>query len=275
MTLALVIALALLQGVTEFLPVSSSGHLRLLEAWFGIETEQTLLDIVLHVGTLVPVVIVYRAELGRMARASAAALREPRRLLADADARLVLLVGAATVPTGVVAVLFGDVMERLALDIRAVAACLALTGCILLGMGVLERRAAASDRPLRTLADLTLRDALIIGTLQGIAILRGVSRSGTTITAGLLVGLDRRSAAAFSFLMAIPAILGALVLALRHGAPPGQGLSIFLVGGLVAAASGTLALRWLLRLLQKGQLHHFAWYCFALSASAFAWTFFR
>jgi undecaprenyl-diphosphatase len=275
MTLALVIALAILQGLTEFLPVSSSGHLRLLQSFFGVEAEQTLFDIVLHVGTLVPVVIVYRGELGRMLRSGLSALKKPSDFLADADARLILLVGAATVPTAIIAIAFGDVMERLALDIRAVAACLALTGFILLGMGALERRAQRTKRPLRTLADLTFKDALLIGTLQGFAILRGVSRSGTTITAGLLVGLDRKSAAAFSFLMAIPAILGALVLALRHGAPDGQGLPIFLIGGAVAAISGTIALRWLLRLLQKGQLHHFAWYCFALAATAFTWTFFR
>ncbi len=275
MSLGLVIALAIVQGLTEFLPVSSSGHLRLLESFFGVDAEQTLFDIVLHVGTLVPVVIVYRGELGRMVRSGLGALKRPSEFLADADQQDEAGVGAATVPTAVVALLFGDVMERLALDIRAVAACLALTGFILLGMGALERRAAQSQRPLRTLADLRLRDALLIGTLQGFAILRGVSRSGTTITAGLLVGLDRKSAAAFSFLMAIPAILGALVLALRHGAPAGQGLPIFLIGGLVAAISGTIALRWLLRLLQKGRLHHFAWYCFALSAIAFTWTFYR
>jgi undecaprenyl-diphosphatase len=275
MTLALVIALAVLQGLTEFLPVSSSGHLRLVQTFFGVETEQTLFDIVLHVGTLVPVVVVYRAELGRMTRASLAALKTPSQFLADADARLVLLVGAATVPTAIIALAFGDVMERLALDIRAVALCLAGTGFILLGLGALERRAARAARPRRTLAELTLRDALIIGTLQGFAILRGISRSGTTITAGLLVGLDRKSAAAFSFLMAIPAILGALVLALRHGAPPGQGLPLYLVGGAVAAVTGTFALRWLLRLLNGGKLHHFAWYCFALAAAAMTWTFFR
>ncbi|MGM0574814.1 MAG: undecaprenyl-diphosphate phosphatase [Myxococcota bacterium] len=269
--LGLVVALAVLQGLTEFLPVSSSGHLRLLSEWFGVDDPQTLFDIVLHVGTLVPVMLVYRRVLGKMATSAWRVVRAPRTLGDEPHARLVLLVGVATVPTGIIAMTVGYAMEALAADIGFVAAALAVNGGMLLLLGVLQRRADEPDR--RTLEQLRVRDALIVGTIQGLAIFRGISRSGSTITAGLLCGIEREAAAAFSFLLAIPAILGALVMEFDAEALSGQGLPAFLVGGVVSALSGLFALLVLLRMLRRGRLHHFAWYCFALAGLAFWWRF--
>lgn len=261
--------LGVLQGLTEFLPVSSSGHLRLLAAWFGLEEPQTLFDVVLHIGTLVPVVIVYRAELGRMIAAAWRVVRGRSTPRTDADARLVALVIVATIPTGLLGVGVGGFFEALSADVGWVALALAVNAGILLTLGALTRR--AEGRPGRGLAELTLRDALVVGVVQGLAVFRGISRSGSTITAGMACGLDREAAAAFSFLLAIPAICGALVLTFDLDAFRGEAWAPVLVGGVVAAVSGLVALRFLLRLLRRGRLHHFAWYCLAIAAIAGYW----
>ena len=275
MGLALVIGLGILQGLTEFLPVSSSGHLRLLAVWFGIEDPQTLFDVILHVGTLVPVCIVYRGELLRMTGQLLSWLRAPTPTsLPDLPfARLALLVVLGTIPTGLIGVGLGGIFEELALDVAVVGAALAVNGFILLGLGALQQR-RPDDTPGRSITELTIADALIIGTAQGFAVFRGISRSGSTITMGLARGLSREAAAAYSFLLSIPAILGALVLTLaRDPVIIGDAWSTYLVGGLAACVSGTIALILLLRLLNRGRLQHFAWYCFALSAAAIAWRF--
>lgn len=269
MTVALVIALAVVQGLTEFLPVSSSGHLRLLQRIFGVEEPQTLFDVVLHVGTLIPVLFVYRREIGRMILGLWRSIRG----LADednkADARLALFVVAGSVPTAIIGIGLGDVMESLALDLGWVALALTLNAGILFGLGVVQRR--DDERTGRTLRELRLSDALIVGSVQGMAVFRGISRSGSTITAGMLTGLDREAAAAFSFLLSVPAILGALILKLDLEVITAEGLGIYLLGGAVACISGAIALFVLLRLLRRGRLHLFAWYCLAVAALAFFW----
>ena len=273
----LVIALAALQGLTEFLPVSSSGHLRLLAEAFGVDEPQTLFDILLHVGTLVAVFIVYRAVFGRMLGSLGRVLRRPgevrQQFTADPDLRLFVYATLATVPTGLIAIVAGDAMEQLAVHVGAVGAALMINGGILLVLRMLTvgRWHASAAHPRRSIDGLRLRDALLIGTAQGVGIIRGISRSGTTITTGMLTGLDQEAAATFSFVMAVPAILGALVMHLRHGGLSADGLVHALVGAAVAAAVGTVALLLLLRLLRGGRLHLFAWYCFALGAAAILW----
>lgn len=273
----MVLALAALQGLTEFLPVSSSGHLRLLAEAFGVEEPQTLFDIMLHVGTLVAVFIVYRALFARMLVALGRALRRPgavrQQLASDPDLRLFVFATIATVPTGLIAIALGDTMEALAVHVGAVGAALMVNAGVLfvLRMLTIGRWKASEERPRRMIEDLRLRDALIVGTAQGVGIVRGISRSGTTITAGILTGLDQSAAAAFSFVLAVPAILGALVMHLRAGGLSADGLLHAVVGAAVAAVVGTIALLLLLRLLKRGRLHLFAWYCLALGAAAVVW----
>ncbi len=271
MGLTLAILLGALQGATEFLPVSSSGHLRLLAAWFGIDEPQTLFDVVLHVGTLVPVLFVYRAEVGRMVTAVMRVIARRTSPASDVDARLALYVVIATIPTAGIALTLGGIFESLSVDVAWVAAALTLNAGVLLVLGRLSARDAAT--PGRGLDELTLRDALVVGVVQGFAVFRGISRSGSTITAGMASGLDREAAATLSFLLSIPAICGALVLTFDASALSGDALLPAIVGGVVAALSGLLALKFLLRLLRHGRLHHFAWYCLVIAGAAMYWRF--
>lgn len=270
-TLALAIALGVLQGLTEFLPVSSSGHLRLLSELFGVQDPQTFFDILLHLGTLVAVVIVFRDVFWRMITATGRVLRRPGRLAeglrAEPDARLVVFAGIATIPTGAIGVLLGDFMEGLSTDVWVVGCGLLVTAAILVLLGRLTTGAAA-ERQGRGLAELTLTDALVVGTVQGLAVFRGISRSGSTITAGLMTGLDREASAALSFVLSVPAILGALVMKFDSSAFDTDGVVVYAAGAITSAVVGTLALLVLLRMLRAGKLHHFAWYCLALGIAA-------
>ena len=269
MTVALVIVLAVVQGLTEFLPVSSSGHLRLIQRIFGVAEPQTFFAVVLHVGTLVPVLFVYRREIGRILKGVWTSIRRTAGPDEAADFRLGMLVVLGSIPTGFIGIGLGDMMESLALDLGWIAAALTLNAGILFGLGVVQKR--AEGKAGRGLRELTIRDALLVGTVQGMAVFRGISRSGSTITAGMLSGLDREAAAAFSFLLSVPAILGALLLKLDLSVITADGLGIYIIGGLVACASGTAALLFLLRLLRRGRLHLFAWYCLFVAALAIYW----
>lgn len=267
MGLGLVIALAVLQGLTEFLPVSSSGHLRLLATFAEIEEPQTLFDIVLHVGTLVPILVVYRTQVIRLVSACGRVALSPRTWREEPDAKVAWWLVVASVPTVVIALALGDFTEALAMDIRWVAAALAVNGCVLLWLGALCKSAEAEGVPeRRDLHQMTARDAVVVGVVQGFAIFRGISRSGSTITASMVCGLEREAAASFSFLLSIPVILGALILKWDAEVVSSMSWQTLVLGGSVAAAVGTGALLLLLGLLKKGRLHLFAWYCFGLAA---------
>jgi len=274
MTLGVVLLLAVLQGLTEFLPVSSSGHLKLLQSAFGIQEPQTAFDVVLHLGTLVAVVGVYRREVGRILASlarSAARLARGRTagLLADEpDTRLALLLLLGSVPAGLVGVLLGDFLEARLASPLTVGLMLFVTAALLV-MGGRSRVGRGADTG-RDLHALTVRDALVIGTFQAVAVLRGVSRSGSTIAAGLLVGVRREDAARFSFLLSIPAILGAALLELRDTTAIGLSPVLLALGGVAAAVVGWIALLTLIRVVRAGRLDSFAWYCVALGAVAIA-----
>jgi len=241
-----------------------------MAAFFGIAEPQTFLDVALHVGTLVPIVLIFRAPIVRIMRELAAVGRRRATLGDSPYARLGLLVALASIPTGILGIALGPAMEALASDVLWVGVALGVNGCILLVLGRVSDRleAGAAARPLEA---MTIRDALVIGVIQGGAIFRGISRSGSTITAGIFTGLDREAAATFSFLISIPAILGALVLKLAQGGLAGVDPVAVALGVVVSAAVGWLALTWLLRLLHGGRLGHFAWYCFVLSGVTILW----
>jgi undecaprenyl-diphosphatase len=266
------ILLAVVQGATEFLPISSSGHLVLGQTFLGISEPQLLFDIVLHVGTLLAVVVFYRDSIRDIVVDSWSGAQnvvrtgKPASFFDGEGARVAALVGLATIPTG----LLGVALERL-LDpeggeriITASVVCgvLIVNGFILITHRWLDEREVERDG-LLTVWKLTLLGALFIGLAQGVAVLPGISRSGTTITAALLVGVTRTQAARFSFLLSIPAILGALVLKFDPTVFAGStdGLFVFILGALVAAVVGYLCLRLLVLLLERAQFHHFAWYC--------------
>lgn len=277
MTLLLVLLLAVLQGLTEFLPVSSSGHLRLLQAAFDLEDPQTAVDVVLHVGTLVAVCLVYRADLirvlqsvfrsgGRLLRGEAAGT-----LAAEPDTRLALLLIVGTIPAGLLGVLAGGLLESHLTGTLFVGVFLIGNGFILMLGG--RTPVARGEEEGRPIEELGIRDALLVGMAQAFALLRGISRSGTTISAALLLGIRREDAARFSFLLSVPAILGAAVLELRHLEPgEGPGALALAAGAAVAAVVGWGALRLLLHLVRNGRLDRFAWYCWALGLTAIVLT---
>ena len=237
--------LAIVQGVTEFLPISSSGHLLVLEHWMDLSSDLTDINIVLHAGTLLSILIVYRARIGRM-------LFSDRRLLA--------LVFAGTIPAVAIGLGVKLCLESL-LEIPLVAAvCLPVTGAILFWC---QRHPPGE----LICENLSWKGAVAIGFAQAFAILPGISRSGTTIAAGLACGLSREEAAAFSFLLAIPAISGAAVLesvSVLKGEPISTPLSMLLAGAILAAVVGWFSLHWLLKVLQRGQLQYFGVWCVLL-----------
>ncbi|MBU2552292.1 MAG: undecaprenyl-diphosphate phosphatase [Proteobacteria bacterium] len=259
------VTLGLIQGLTEFLPVSSSGHLVLGQHLFGIKEPEILFDVLLHLGTLAAVFIVFRRDIASLVREF---FRLPTRLknravAAEAwrtedDFRLLILIVAGSVPTALIGLLFKDIFESLFASTRAVGLALIVTGVVLF-----LTRWSAGARGRKTGA-FRAGDALIVGLAQGLAITPGLSRSGLTISTGLYLGLDRDLAARFSFLLSIPAIFGALILQLRSAAPTSFSPLDMGLGFLAALISGLAALVVLLRLVRGGRLHYFAWYCWAI-----------
>lgn len=252
--------LGVIQGLTEFIPVSSDGHLaaaQLLLPGFG--QVGLLFDVMLHVGTLTAILIYYRKLLAREVSGLASADPAER----QSAWRLVALLAAATIPTGVVGLLLKHTVEQTKSDPRFVGAMEILTG-LYLAVSYL-RRDGRKDRQ-----TMTMLDAVVIGTVQGLAVLPGLSRSASTIAFGLLLGLTGRWAADFTFLVAIPAIVGAagleIVSALRSEGPgffATPGFARYLAGAAIAGIVGYMTIGLLIRLVSTRKVHWFAVYCFA------------
>ncbi|MGD8541064.1 MAG: undecaprenyl-diphosphate phosphatase [Desulfobacteraceae bacterium] len=268
------VTLGVVQGLTEFLPVSSSGHLVLFQNLFGFTEPELLFDISLHVGTLLAICLVFYRELGSLLTTL---LRLPWLLKAagglrplfaqNQDVRLVALIVLGSIPTAFLGLIFHRVADRIFGSVGIVGAMLLITGTLLW----LTRRPAGRSR---LLPQVHTRDALTIGLVQGMAILPGISRSGSTICAALFLGIDRELAGRYSFLLSIPAIIGALALGLEgYRADASVPVAMMLLGGATAAVTGYAALRLLLWVVQRGRLHRFAPYCWAvgLAALAVAW----
>jgi undecaprenyl-diphosphatase len=251
--------LGAIQGLTEFLPISSDGHLSAAEVLLPRFAQVgVLFDVMVHVGTLVAVVIYFRRQLIEDARGLLSRDRTRQR-----DSwKLAVLVVVATVPTGIVGLLLKRAVEESKRDMRFVGSMEILTGLFLLLS--LFARERGRDR-----SATTVWDAILIGLVQGLAVLPGLSRSASTIAFALLVGLARRWAVTFSFLLLLPAVLGASVLEL-FGAWEERGSSFFAgpdfakyVGGaVVAGVVGYFSIGWLIRVVIARRLHWFAIYCF-------------
>jgi len=264
--------LGVIQGLTEFLPISSSGHLVLFQNLLGFREPELLLDICLHLGTLAAVVVVFRHEIRQIIATlfTLPSLLGPagglRPLLREnPQVRICFLILLGSVPTAVMGFLFHRAADRIFGSIELVGVMLLITG----GLLWFTRRVHGPGRPLQRMRIL---DALYIGLAQGLAILPGISRSGATISTALYLGLERRLAGRFSFLLSIPAILGALVLELKsanlHASATVGGI---VLGTAAACISGYFALIALLRLVEKGRIQFFAPYCWLLGAAALIW----
>jgi undecaprenyl-diphosphatase len=263
------VILGIVQGLTEFLPVSSSGHLVLGQFLAGLQEPELLFNISVHGGTLLAVLAVFHRDLlgllGALGRVPAAMRLEGglSTLVMDrSEARLLLMIAVGSVPTAIMGLLFARVAEELFGTIRLVGFALLITGLFLW----FTRRLGTEGRLLN---EMRWRDALIIGIAQGIAIIPGISRSGATIATALYLGIDRELSGRFSFLLSIPAIVGALVLSLNGNLfSSNLPVGVILAGSLSAALVGYSALRILLRIVKRGQLHNFAPYCWLVGAGA-------
>lgn len=244
------ILLGFVQGATEFLPVSSSGHLVIGETLLGVEAPGIVFEVAVHVATLVSIFVAYRTRVWELGKGALA--RDPSAL------RYLALIVLASVPAGLVGVLAKDQVEALFESPVVPGIGLLITGVLLWSTRTALPRATGSVS--------TWTIALAIGVAQALAITPGISRSGTTIVAALWLGVEAREAAAFSFLMAIPAIAGAAVLQLPDLAGSGVDWGAILAASVVAALTGVFAIRTLVALLASRSFHAFAPYCWTVGA---------
>lgn len=246
------IFLGIIQGLTEFLPVSSSGHLVLFQRLLNMPETGLLLEILLHIGTLVAVLVVFWDDWWMM-------LRHP---LKDPTVRLLII---ATIPAVVVTLLLGDWLDR-AFSGWFLGISFLITSALLLASDWLANRSGSTGRRTRTAVnEMQYKQALAMGAMQAVAIVPGISRSGATIVGGLASGVPRRTAAKFSFMMSAIATVGSLVFKLKDfievGGSAFEGGWLAAILGMIAAAiSGYLAIRWMIRLISRISLKWFGLY---------------
>ena len=261
------ILLGLVQGLAEFLPISSSGHLSVLQNLFhlnSLEEGHLFFDVLLHLGTLVSIFICYWKDIKDMVREVFIVLRGGRTVSGELvkqplpAARLFLMLVIATLPL-VLIVPINDLVEQLYYQTWFIGVAFLLTGCLLY---VSDRMTPGT----KTEKNMRIRDALIIGCCQCVATIPGLSRSGTTITAGIATGLDRGFAMRFSFLLSIPAVLGANILSIFNAVSEGfetSLLPVYLVGMLAAVVSGIAAIMLMKLISRKNKFGFFTYYCWA------------
>lgn len=260
------ILLGLVQGLSEFLPISSSGHLVIFQQLFGLSEDiaaNMLFDVLVHIGTLVAVFIAFRHRIWRLIKAVGGLVADLCRgrfsfRKADEDKRMVILVLIAT------AVLIPFIPFRGYLEILF--SSMLTVGVALLFTALLLSFADRVKKGNKTMKDMKVRDALIIGAFQGVALTPGISRSGSTITSGLLCGLNRARAVEFSFILSIPAILGSAALHLSDAAHMLSEVNLgpYIAGMAVAAAAGFAAIKLIQYLVKKEKFGVFAYYCAAM-----------
>ena len=269
MTILQSLFLGLVQGIAEFLPISSSGHLAVFQNLFGLNAggdDLLLFDVLLHLGTLVSVCVVFWNDIRMIVMECVELVRgighpvpgERKRLN---GVRLLLMIAFATLPLVLVLPVHESV-EKLSYST-------AFVGIAFLATGGMLYCADRMPKGTRTAKSMRIRDALLVGLCQAVATIRGLSRSGTTITAGIATGLDRRFAVKFSFLISIPAVLGANLVSLVKAFQAGVNWSavpVYLLGMIVAMVSGYFALNLLRYLARKGKFGGFAYYCWAAGA---------
>ncbi|MFT4570347.1 MAG: undecaprenyl-diphosphatase [Hyphomicrobiaceae bacterium] len=257
------IILGILQGLTEFLPVSSSGHLVLAQEIAGLRPDHAMaFDVALHGGTLVAVLVYFRNDLLGMA-AAAVGRGGPE---ADIDRRWIGLLALATLPVVVVGLTAADLLETAFRSVPLVGVSLLFTAAML---AVVSRKPAGG----RGRAGVSAVDALVIGSFQAVGVIPGISRSGATISGALWRGIDRDTAARFSFLLAVPAICGAIV---RHigelGALASESPAPLIAGTVASALTGWVAIEVMMRAVRGGRLRGFALYCLLVGGAALVWS---
>ena len=266
MSLTQALLLGFIQGLTEFLPVSSSGHLVIFQNLFGLKEPNLFFDVALHFGTLLAILIVLRQEISSLVkgvlRFLISLIRGQKCKVDNQDiimARFGLLILIGLIPTAILGFFFRDMFELLFNSLLAVGIMLITTGAILW----MTRMTGEGDKDT---ADMSILDAIIIGFVQGLSIAPGISRSGSTIAFGLFRKLKKTVAIRFSFLLSIPAILGAIALEWKNPMLNEGELINVISGTLTAAVVGYICLKILIRMVQKGHFHYFSPYCWTLGS---------
>ena len=300
MTLLQAIFMGIIQGLTEFLPVSSSGHLALFKNLFHVETDTGILfDVLLHVGTLIAICAVYYKDIAKLFVEGLCIVRDVfinlaafiknlfllirdkggnadtdyspyRRIVNSSYRKFVVLIRVATIPTGLIGVVGKNVVEQASGLLIVPGICLVITAILL----VIADRCKGGDKLPK---NITYSNAFVVGIAQGVATLPGLSRSGTTITACLLSGFNRKFAVKYSFIMSIPAILGAMVLELKDFAEisvSGTDVAFYVVGMVIAALIGYICIKTMLVMVRKKKFIGFAIYCLAVGLISIAGFFY-
>lgn len=257
--------LGLIQGLTEFLPISSSGHLALGRFFLGADTEVGItFEVVVHFGTLCSIVIYYKKELADLIKAGFGFLGAPSQKKDDPQVKIILFILVSMIPALIVGFTLKDYVEEIFMTPVLVCGMLIVTGFILF----MTKFAKVTE------GEVTLRKSFLIGIAQAFAMIPGISRSGSTISTALYLGIKREEAANFSFLMVIPVIAGAMLLQIKEmieiGVSDAQIISL-VVGFLTSFISGYYALKYLIIILKKKGFHYFAYYCWLVGAAGLAY----
>ena len=270
------VLLGLVQGLAEFLPVSSSGHLALLQHFFGIEGENILaFAVMLHIGTLVSVFIVYWNDIYQLIIELGAVIKDiftgkGLRMDLNPTRKLGVMIIVATIPTALIGLIFKDLFSAMYLSLIAIGIGLLVTGTIL---WLSERLVKGA----RQIGEMKLKHAILIGICQSIAISPGVSRSGATLVGGLVSGLDRNLAVKFAFLISIPSIIGSVIIEAPDAFRGGFALEFafpIILGVIVAAVSGFFAIKTMIKVVSNKKLHYFSFYTWALGSIVIMYTIF-
>lgn len=268
MTFLEAILLGIVQGLTEFLPISSSGHLVLAQQYLGLKEHLVFFGVMLHLGTLLAVLVVYRQALGRLAGVGLSTLANARfyqkpitTVNTSSELRFIWFILLGMFPTAIIALLFKSELESFFDNVHLVSIMLIITGVILQLPRLRKQSAEVSES-----ASEKMRawHAPLIGIAQGCAITPGISRSGSTISLALFLGIPAKTAAEYSFLLSIPAILGAVVLKIPDIGNTHIPFYILAVGMFASFVVGYIALRFLLAVLNRGKFSLFSYYCVAL-----------
>ena len=274
MTYIQAIILGLAQGLAEFLPISSSGHLALLQYFFGVSSNNVLpFTVLMHLGTLLSVFIIYWTDIAALIKELIATIKDictgkGLRINANPTRRLGFMIIVATIPTALIGLLFEDYFNSLYSSLVGISLGLIFTGIILL----VAEKMGKQDKTIMT---MKFRHAVFVGIMQGIAICPGVSRSGSTLFGSLLSGLDRATAVKFAFLISIPSILGSVILEAPDAFAQGMDAAIVgpvIAGVIVAALSGIFAIKAMIRIVTGRRLFGISIYVWLVAATVLGYV---
>lgn len=270
------IVLGLVQGLSEFLPISSSGHLAVLQSLFEINEDKVIFfAVLLHIGTLVSIFVVYHKDIYALIQELFLLFKDiftgkGLRIKERPIRKLGIMIIVSSIPTAIMGLLFSDYIDKIFGSLTVIAICWIITGFILLFSEKLKNNK-------KEIEGMKYRNAIFIGICQGLAIMPGISRSGSTIVGSLVTGLKREFAVEFAFLISIPAILGSAILefpkAIKAGIEPST-IGPMIVGFLVAAISGYFAITTMIKIVSKHKMRYFSYYVWIIGLGTFIYSIF-